>query len=211
MGHLPMKRQLCFSDDRGIPSSVAIFGCSVSLCPHHWDLACPAQLACPDLMWLSCGEEDLLESTSVTTSLGLPNASPWPWFQILPPNSPLITCLAKGAITGASSGARSAGAKPPVCTILWFCFKDTFLSATLRSFWRYLVNLAFSAGVRVTFPLRMFSAYSERHWMRSLSAPCNITLHTWGWALAKARRRGACRYTRDVILMCTPGWFNLKW
>ena len=211
MGHLPMKRQLCFSDDRGIPGSVAIFGCSVSLCPHHWDLVCPAQLACPDLMWLSCGEQDLLESTSVAASLGLPNASPWPWFQILPPNSPPITFLAKGAITGASSGVRSAGAKPPVCTILCFCFKDTFLSATLRSFWRYLVNLAFSAGFRVTFPLRMFSAHSERHWMRSLSAPHNITRHTWGWALAKARRRGACRFTRDVIPMCTPGWFNLKW
>ena len=95
--------------------------------------------------------------------------------------------LASGPISGASKRARRAGAKPPVCTILCFCFKDTFLSATFLNFCRYLVNLAFSLGFNVTLPLRIFKAHSDRHWRRSLSAPRKIALHTWGWALAKAR------------------------
>ena len=125
--------------------------------------------------------------------------------------NPPTTRLASGAISGASKGARRAGAKPPVCTILCFCFKDTFLSATFLNLCRYLVNLAFSLGFNVTLPLRMFKAHSDRHWRRSLSAPCKIALHTWGWALAKARRRGACRFTQDVIPMCTLRRLNIQW
>ena len=57
----------------------------------------------------------------------------------------------------------------------------------------------------------MFSAHSDRHWRRSLSAPRKIALQTWGWAFAKARRSGAWRFTRDVIPMCTLQRLDVQW
>ena len=114
-------------------------------------------------------------------------------------------------MSGANKGASKAGANPPVCTILCFSFRDTFLSATFLNFCLYLVNLALSLGFNFTFPLRMFSAHSDRHWRRSLSALRKMVLQTLGWAFAKTKRRGTCRFNRDVIPMCTFQRLYTQW